>query len=401
MAEMNGYFFSYQKTASSILSLYNGKEPFALYIKKFFKQQSKYGSRDRKIISDLCFGYFRMGKSSESYPMEERIQVGFYLTHTADNGYLNSFQPEWVSTINSSMADKFIFLESALPKFKSSLIFPFETPLSEGLAIEPFKYSHLQKPSVFIRARPGRKTKVIDVLTKADIAFEECYENCFRIKDNANIESLLELNRDYVVQDLSSQKTAEIFPKINDGAFQVWDACAASGGKAIMLHDAYPLSQLYVSDIRETILGSLKDRLKQASIRASNIFMVDLENIHTAPEVIKKNIPKNGVQLILADVPCSGSGTWGRSPEWLRFFNEKDLLVFQNKQINIVKSLIPSLKPGGHFIYITCSVFQAENEKVVESILGYSKLELVEKKLFSGFEEVADQLFAALFTLKA
>jgi 16S rRNA (cytosine967-C5)-methyltransferase len=129
--------------------------------------------------------------------------------------------------------------------------------------------------------------------------------------------------------------------------------------------------------------------------------MVDLENIHTAPEVIKKNIPKNGVQLILADVPCSGSGTWGRSPEWLRFFNEKDLLVFQNKQINIVKSLIPSLKPGGHFIYITCSVFQAENEKVVESILGSSKLELVEKKLFSGFEEVADQLFAALFTLKA
>lgn len=401
MAEMNGYFFSYQKTASSILSLYNGREPFALYIKKFFKQQSKYGSRDRKIISDLCFGYFRMGKSSESYSIEERIQVGFYLTHTADNGYLNSFQPEWVFSINSSMADKFKFLESVLPKFKSSLIFPFDTPLSEGLAINNFKYSHLQKPFIFIRVRPGRKIKVVEVLTNANIEFDECYENCFRIKSNANIETLLETNRDYVVQDLSSQKTSEILPTMDSGAFQVWDACAASGGKAIMLHDFYPSSQLYVSDLRETILGTLKDRLKQAGIRASNIFMADLENIHTVPEVIKKNIPKNGVQLILADVPCTGSGTWGRSPEWLRFFNEKDLLTFQNKQINIVRSLIPSLKTGGHFIYITCSVFEAENEKVVEAIVGSSKLALVEKRLFAGFEEGADQLFAALFTLKA
>jgi len=104
--------------------------------------------------------------------------------------------------------------------------------------------------------------------------------------------------------------------------------------------------------------------------------------------------------LILADVPCSGSGTWGRNPEGLRFFNERELQVLHKKQLNIVKRLVPYLKPGGHLVYITCSIFKVENEKVVEDLLSCSALELVSQQLISGLNEGADSLFTALFTLK-
>ena len=57
---MSAYFHSYQSTASSILNSFSFKESFPVYLKKFFKQHKKYGSRDRKIIADLCFGFFRM-----------------------------------------------------------------------------------------------------------------------------------------------------------------------------------------------------------------------------------------------------------------------------------------------------------------------------------------------------
>ena len=125
MTSLNGYFMSYQKTASALLASYNYVEPFAAYLKKYFKQHHKFGSRDRKVISDFCYGFFRIGKSAVQYSLEDQLQIGFFLTHSQDNGYLALVQPSWVEELTNSIDLKLNFITSIYSSFDETKIFPF------------------------------------------------------------------------------------------------------------------------------------------------------------------------------------------------------------------------------------------------------------------------------------
>jgi len=125
MASLNARYFSYRNTASSILENYDSRVPLTQFLKSFFRQHTKYGSRDRKIIADLCYGYFRIGKSASEYNLSDQLTIGYFLTHQIDNGYLQSVFPEWVSQIEKSILVKLDFIKSFFPSFNSSHIFLF------------------------------------------------------------------------------------------------------------------------------------------------------------------------------------------------------------------------------------------------------------------------------------
>jgi 16S rRNA (cytosine967-C5)-methyltransferase len=110
-----------------------------------------------------------------------------------------------------------------------------------------------------------------------------------------------------------------------------------------------------------------------------------------------RNPSKYNYDLIIADVPCSGSGTWGRTPEWLRFFDTTAIDTYSELQKKIVTHAIPHLVERGYFLYITCSVFRKENEEVVEFIQANTALELVKTAVLKGYHRKADTMFAALF----
>jgi len=402
MTSLNGYFMSYQKTASVLLASYTYVEPFAAYLKKYFKQHHKFGSRDRKVISDLCYGFFRIGKSADQYTLDDQLQIGFFLTYSQDNGYLALLQPSWFEELTNSIDFKLHFIKSKYSSFDDTKIFPFSAQVDASLEPDQFRKSHLIRPSFFIRIRPGRSEVVIKKLKEGNIDFEQITPSCFLINGHSNLENLLEVNADYVVQDFNSQKTQTFLPVLKEDSFPIWDACAGGGGKSILLHDTYKQSDLYVSDLRETILVDLKLRLKQAKIRAANIFNVDLES-KNANSLIIKSIPKRGFRLILADVPCSGSGTWGRNPESLRYFDEQDLVVFHQKQVSIIKTLIPFLQKGGFILYVTCSVFTIENDEVIDVIVKDTPLKMVKRGILAENPSnvQGDTLYAALLTLEA
>ena len=94
-------------------------------------------------------------------------------------------------------------------------------------------------------------------------------------------------------------------------------------------------------------------------------------------------------------MPCSGSGTWARTPEQISNFNSNQIAEFTQLQYLIVSNVIHHLEKNGYLLYITCSVFKAENEDIVEKLTGH--LKLVEKKYFEGYTNKADTMFAALF----
>jgi 16S rRNA (cytosine967-C5)-methyltransferase len=193
-----------------------------------------------------------------------------------------------------------------------------------------------------------------------------------------------------IVQDYNSQRTGEFFPPVkHEPKETVWDCCAASGGKSIMLYDRYPYADLWVSDIRESILANLRQRFREAGIRSYKSFIADLADNPPSPD-----LPP--VDLIIADVPCTGSGTWARTPEQLFYFNEEKIAEYAQLQRKIVSTVTTRLKPGGHLLYITCSIFREENEACIDFIQEQFQLRLLKKELLTGYDHRADTLFAAL-----
>jgi 16S rRNA (cytosine967-C5)-methyltransferase len=72
---------------------------------------------------------------------------------------------------------------------------------------------------------------------------------------------------------------------------------------------------------------------------------------------------------ILADVPCSGTGTLARNPEIKWRLKVEDLHDLQLRQLAILKSALGQLAIGGRLVYSTCSLEHEENEAVVEAAL--------------------------------
>ena len=101
--------------------------------------------------------------------------------------------------------------------------------------------------------------------------------------------------------------------------------------------------------------------------------------------------------LIIADVPCTGSGTWPRTPEQLTFFHKKEIGSYAVLQRKIVENAVPHLAANGYFLYVTCSVFKKENEENVAFIQQKFQLKLLSMEYLKGYEMQADTLFVALF----
>jgi 16S rRNA (cytosine967-C5)-methyltransferase len=98
---------------------------------------------------------------------------------------------------------------------------------------------------------------------------------------------------------------------------------------------------------------------------------------------------------IILDAPCSGSGTWGRTPEMINQFEIHKTDFFKRLQQAIVTNVAKHLKPGKPLIYITCSAFKAENEDAVSYITKELGLQLEEMKVLTGYENKADTMFVA------
>jgi 16S rRNA (cytosine967-C5)-methyltransferase len=233
-------------------------------------------------------------------------------------------------------------------------------------------------------------------LQQKGIEFSIISDDCLALPNATKIDEIIEPDNEAIVQDYSSQRVGEFLQSSifnPPSQISVWDCCAGSGGKSIMLHDLYPDTELIVSDIRESILANLKKRFKEAGIKNYHSFITDLVNV--VPE-FQSPIPNSQFQFILCDIPCTGSGTWGRTPEQLYYFEEKKIIEYALLQKKIVSNVIPHLEPGGHLLYITCSVFKKENEEVVDFMKEKFQLQQVKMELLRGYNKKADTMFAAL-----
>ncbi len=386
-------FPSHLQTVQQLITGYRGEIPLSSHLKKYFSAHKKHGSRDRKIITGMCYHYFRLGSMMKRYSFEQQLGTAEFLCNKKEAGVLELLMPECIPYLHLSVLEKINLLAQ---HYSLEDIFPFNQELSAGVDTIAHARSFLDQPDLFIRVRPGFSEQVATTLTAAGISYQQD-DNCIALPNQTKLEPLFTPDKKIVIQDFHSQKVMnsliqheeEYFPKKT--VINVWDCCAASGGKSILLLDILKRKiDLTVSDIRESILHNLKLRFKQAGLTLQHSFCADLSHSdyqHPYP---------TQYDLVICDAPCSGSGTWSRTPEQISFFKPEQISTFQEMQKNIASHAFEQLAPGGIFVYITCSVFRKENEDVVEFLKGQGKCTLLSQQLFAGYQHRCDSMFVAI-----
>ena len=383
------YAAQHLSTAAKIIADYNGDLPLHHFLKTYFSTQKKFGSKDRKNISHLCYSYFRLGHALKNSSSEDRIIIVLFLSGA--NDWKNIFPEEWQAMDDTDFNQRIAAAKIKYPLLSIKDIFSFKT-FSPGLNLLAFIVSHLYQPKVFMRIRNGRENSVNQKLLQANLPFEKISNTCFAFTNNTRLETILTVNEDYVVQDYNSQRIGEWMADAKSEAMDVWDCCAASGGKSIMAVDLLPIKNLLVTDIRASIIKNLRQRFKEAGIKNYTGKVVDATDNNAL-------LAANGKQrfdLVICDAPCSGSGTWGRTPEQLFYFTCDKIDYYAKLQKMIAFNAMGFVKTGGYFLYITCSVFREENEDEIEFLKNSFNVELVKMELLQGYSLQADTMFAAL-----
>ncbi len=177
----------------------------------------------------------------------------------------------------------------------------------------------------------------------------------------------------FELQDAASQDVAA-FLDVEPG-MRVIDACAGAGGKT--LHLAALLKnkgKIIAMDLEQWKLDELKKRARRAG--ASNIEPKCIDSSKTIKRLY------GTADRLLLDVPCSGLGVLKRNPDAKWKLNPAFIESVKVKQVQVLESYSPLLKPGGCMVYSTCSLLPSEDEKQIELFLSKHKneFELVKEK---------------------
>lgn len=164
--------------------------------------------------------------------------------------------------------------------------------------------------------------------------------------------------------DDGSRLVAEIAaasaPHVVDRVLKVWDCCAAPGGKTLMLARRLTGAEILATDVNAKRLSAMKGRLRRYPYAAE----VQTATLNAA------QLPESAglFDLILCDVPCSGTGTLGRNPEIRLRLNVEEFARQAARQREILAAALKRLAPGGRLVYSTCSLEPEENEAVVAAV---------------------------------
>lgn len=167
------------------------------------------------------------------------------------------------------------------------------------------------------------------------------------------------------IQDEGSQLIAHICGA--QPGMQVLDYCAGGGGKTLALAAAMKRKgRIVAMDTDDNRLARGKDRYKKAQI--SDIIEVRPLSDEKQRKWFKRQ--KDKFDIVLLDVPCTGTGTWRRNPDlrWKEYGPSlEDLMAVQAE---ILEKTYSAVKPGGKLVYATCSLLPDENEKQIEKFLA-------------------------------
>lgn len=338
-------------------------------IEYLFKEQKKWGARDRRFVAETTYDIVRnyrllseLGGPDKS--LYHLIGVYFILhdTQLPDWEEFKGLDPKSVQQKWNEVKNKRAVFQS-VPDWLDELG-QAELPARWGKELAALN----EQAPVVLRANAlkisaaGLQKKLREEGTETVLLKE--YGEALVLKERKNIFTSPSFkNGLFEIQDASSQLVAQ-FLEPAPGMFVI-DACAGAGGKT--LHIAALMQnkgKLLAMDVEERKLEELKRRADRAS--ASTI-----ETKVISEKVVKQFEGK--ADRLLLDVPCSGLGVLKRNPDAKWKLSLQAIEEVKQKQKQILQSYSNMLKPGGFMVYATCSILPSENQKQVQEFLENNK----------------------------
>ena len=172
---------------------------------------------------------------------------------------------------------------------------------------------------------------------------------------------------EFTPQSLSSMKAVNIYAEGLMPGAEVLDVCAAPGGKSIYLEELVP-SKIYACDVHPHRVELIKSYM----LRMGSGITAMLND-----GLVLKQEWKNKFDLVICDVPCSGSGLVKSSPDILLFKSDKDVEMLTKLQERILSVSAEYVKVGGMLAYSTCSMFVSENESIADKLGANRNFEIL------------------------
>jgi 16S rRNA (cytosine967-C5)-methyltransferase len=169
--------------------------------------------------------------------------------------------------------------------------------------------------------------------------------------------------------DDGSRLVAELAAAASPSAKAVWDCCAAPGGKTLILARRMASADITATDVSAKRLAHTEARFRRYAY-AKQIRCGVADATVSSPALIPTLVKDQTFDLILCDVPCSGTGTLAGNPEIRHRLKPEEFTRQAVRQRAILSAALKRLAPGGRLVYSTCSLEPEECERVVEDVIG-------------------------------
>ena len=342
-------------------------------INSYIKKNRFIGAKDKKFIYSLVFNtlkkYFGLIKECKENNISPELR-NLVLLNVFNQKITDSLEEVYNGkySITAKEEDKYI-LKTAL-KIENKILPSFPSWIEEKLAASTFSkiksiYKNIlvePKFDIAINALSYSREEIKKKLSKMNIQSKNtiCSPYGITIEKRIPKNSLKKLKKNFFeVQDEGSQIMTAL-TNITPG-MKVLDFCAGKGTKTIFIKNIFlEKEDIYAYDISTDRLLELKKRIKE----------LDINNIKVVSNI--SNL-KEQFDVVLCDVPCTGTGTWRRRPENIIRLKEEELNSLVKVQSSILNSAASFCKDGGEIVYISCSLVYEENEEQIKKFLNNNK----------------------------
>lgn len=346
--------------------------PADVELSQWMRSRRELGSRDRRFLSQAVFRHFRwMGwtRLGLQLNLPEAALLSALLEEPTESQWIQhlakhiSFPSPLAPMGALSLEDKIDHINQTFQSSltDSHLITPDAASVIDPDVLARSLPAFQHRPPTWIRSRIGSE-ELLTALAAEHIPVESSPQqpHAIAIPSGINLRQRLEKGPgQFVIQDLASQCVSQVCAPLAGQLW--WDCCSGSGGKSLHLADLMKQQGgVLASDPRENAISELKKRARTCGIRMIQCKTLDATQATPGIDVY------DGV---LIDAPCSGWGTWARSPDARWRTSTKDVRQSARRQKAILKNAAQAVKPGGTLVYAVCTLTQPETDQQTSDFL--------------------------------
>lgn len=345
----------YQAVWELISEIFKDKIPADNIINAYVRERKYIGSKDRRFITETVWKIIR-NRRKLVFDAGSNEPRRVLLTYLQDEDFdllcggeyglapLSKEEKEWLKRRNEEVYPAAV--EAECPDW----------------LFDKVKDIHLLKAlnepaSADLRLNKGSRARVIEQLQGEGLYFVPTPYSPIGIRsaERVNLNNCVAYKEGVIeVQDEASQLAAilaDVRPE-----HKIIDYCCGAGGKSLTM--AFLMNRqgkIQIYDINRSRLEAVKER----AVR------LDVKNLEIIDEVGDRDYDR-----FVVDAPCSGTGTWRRSPDAKYRLTPETLKELNKTQAELLEKAFNHIRRGGRVVYITCSILRDENEDIIEAFLS-------------------------------